>query len=235
MEDVMLKKITALSLAALISPSAYGWDGLDKGGEAEEAMHLTPDLKNGEEIYRICAFCHTIDGWGMEPGIGRYRTPGIYPQLSGQHQSVLIKQLSDIRQLNRDNPTMYPFTLPRYIGGTQDVADVTAYITTLPINKHNKHGNGNDLKLGKELYEKNCARCHGENGEGDAENFYPVLSNQHYPYMLRQFIWIKDGKRRNANRKMVQQIQRFTYRDIKAVVDYSSRLDAGWITQQPTN
>jgi hypothetical protein len=43
--------------------------------------------------------------------------------------------------------------------------------------------------------------------------------------MLRQFIWIKDGKRRNANDKMVEQIQKFSYREMQAVIDYSSRLD----------
>ncbi len=221
----MKRQIIALSLSIALSPMAYSWDGLDRGGEIEESMKLTPNIEHGEQLYQICAHCHTKNGQGMEPGIGTYRAPGVYPQLAGQHQSVLIKQILDIRKLNRDNPSMYPFSTEKYLGGPQSIADVTAYISSLPANLNNQTGDGHGLKHGKALYEKNCAKCHGDNGEGDAINFYPRLANQHYEYMLRQFIWIKDGKRRNANRKMVKQIQDFKYSDMKAVIDYASRLN----------
>ena len=221
----MNRQVILLSLCIALTPSAYGgWDGLDRGGEGDEAMNLTPNLEHGEEIYQTCAFCHTESGWGMASGIGSYRGSGTYPQIAGQHQSVLIKQVLDIRKLNRDNPTMYPFSTERYLGGPQNIADVTAYITNLPISTNNQHGDGRHLELGKKLYMDNCAKCHGDHGEGDVENFYPKLAHQHYEYMLRQFIWIKDGKRRNANPKMVKQIQKFKYSEMKAVIDYASRL-----------
>ncbi len=47
-------------------------------------------------------------------------------------------------------------------------------------------------------------------GEGDNEKFYPRIQGQHYEYLLRQYNWIKEGKRRNANPDMVKQIQNFT-------------------------
>lgn len=52
----------------------------------------------------------------------------------------------------------------------------------------------------------------------------PLLQGQHYLYLVRQFKWIRDGRRRNADQKMVKQIQRFSNRDITAVMDYISRL-----------
>lgn len=221
----MHRQIVFLSLSIALSPAAYsGWNGLDRGGQLTESMKLTPNVEHGQQLYQTCALCHTKNGQGMEPGIGTYRVSGIYPQLAGQHQSVLIKQILDIRQRNRDNPSMYPFSTEKYLGGPQNIADVTAYISSLPPSTNNQHGDGRDLELGKALYTKNCSKCHGDNGEGDAENFYPKLANQHYEYMLRQFIWIKDGKRRNANPKMVKQIQEFKYSEMKAVVDYASRL-----------
>jgi cytochrome c553 len=137
---------------------------------------------------------------------------------------VLIKQLADIRAKNRDNPTMYPFALPSSIGDAQALADVTAYIATLPMNPKNGVGEGNDLKHGEKLFKDNCVKCHGEKGEGNAEKFYPRIQAQHYKYMLRQFEWIRDGKRRNANPDMVKQIKGFTDKDMKAVIDYTSRL-----------
>ncbi|EGV52544.1 cytochrome c553 [endosymbiont of Riftia pachyptila (vent Ph05)] len=41
--------------------------------------------------------------------------------------------------------------------------------------------------------------------------------------MLRQFEWIRDGKRRNANPDMVKQIKGFSDMDMKMVINYVSR------------
>jgi cytochrome c553 len=41
---------------------------------------------------------------------------------------------------------------------------------------------------------------------------------------LRDFEWIRTGKRRNADKEMQKQIRNFSDRDIRAVMDYASRL-----------
>src|SRR5690606_17155654 len=143
---------------------------------------------------------------------------------AGQHPTVLVKQLADIRALNRDNPTMYPFALPEQIGGPQALADVVAYMAKLPMNPDNGVGPGTDLAHGKKLYEENCTRGHGANGEGDNEKCYPRMQAQHYNYTGRQCREIKDGKRRNAKPDMVKQVQEFSERDRLAVCDYASRI-----------
>ncbi len=40
---------------------------------------------------------------------------------------------------------------------------------------------------------------------------------------MRQFEWIRDGKRRNANPDMVKQIAGFSDDDMKAVMDFVAR------------
>ena len=208
--------LIALALPALAGGAVDTSSWNQGGGEQDEALHLTPNHENGIEVYEVCSACHQLNGWGLDDGT--------FPQIAGQHYNVIIKQLADIRALNRDNPTMYPFALPSEIGGSQSIADVAEYISKLPMNPNNGVGAGDDLEHGAQLYKDNCVRCHGETGEGDNDKFYPRIHGQHYNYLVRQYQWIKEGKRRNANPDMVQQIQTFTERDTLAVLDYVSRL-----------
>lgn len=208
----------ALGVSLATFPAASAWN--EKGGEKDEALELTGDVDRGRDIYfdvGACQGCHMPNGWGKDDGT--------FPLLAGQHRHVTIKQLADIRALNRDNPTMYPFAKPENIpGGAQAVADVAAYIETLPMTPENGQGPGTDLALGEKLYKDNCVRCHGEKGEGSDEKFFPRLEGQHYKYLMRQFEWIRDGKRRNANPDMVKQIKEFSDKDMSAVLDFVSRL-----------
>ncbi|WP_428623238.1 c-type cytochrome [Sedimenticola sp.] len=216
-----LAAVAAISLSFGVSAADTSeWSKDTVSGETDQAMHLKADLENGRDIFEVCSACHMPEGWGM--------TDGTFPQLAGQHRPVLIKQLADIRALKRDNPTMYPFALPESIGDEQALADVTAYIEKLPMNPDNGKGewaeNTPEFEKGKKLFADNCVRCHGDHGQGDKAKFYPRIEGQHYAYMLRQFEWIRDGKRRNANPDMVEQIKNFTDQDMKMVINYVSRI-----------
>ncbi|RTZ72331.1 MAG: cytochrome C [Gammaproteobacteria bacterium] len=218
MKKRSIVSLAGLAATVLVSSSAFAW--LEKTGERDEALHLKPDHENGIEVYEVCAACHLTEGWGTKDGT--------FPQIAGQHQTVLVKQLADIREGNRDNPTMYPFAKPESIGGPQAMADVTLYIAKLPMNPDNGKGpwetGSPEWKKGQQLYKDNCVKCHGDNGEGMADKFYPKIQGQHYLYMLRQFEWIRDGKRRNANPDMVEQIKNFSNEDMKQVINYVSRI-----------
>ncbi len=220
---MMLKKLIFVAMMlTLVTSVALAEDPAwnEGGGEQDEALGLTPNLENAIEVYEVCAACHLLEGWGTKDGT--------FPQLAGQPASVAIKQLADIRALNRDNPTMYPFALEQSIGGAQSVADVAAYIEKLPMNPDNGKGEWAEgtpeFAKGEKLYKDNCVQCHGDHGQGDPVKFYPLIMGQHYNYMLRQFEWIRDGKRRNANPDMIKQIAEFSDDDMKAVINYVSRI-----------
>lgn len=196
-----------------IESQGYQWNKME--GEKVEALTLKGDVKNGEEAYEVCSACHLPSGAG--------RPDGTFPQLAGQHTTVLIKQIADIREGRRDNPIMYPFA--KTLIDPQELADVAAYIETLPIPTDNGKGPGGEhLKRGKELYEKDCVKCHGANGAGSAKDFYPVLAGQHYEYLHRQIKDIAEGKRRNANPDMVKVVKGYSEADLQAVTDYMSRI-----------
>lgn len=229
MKAKSLIQVSAVTMGLLVSSVGFAWN--EAGGEKDEAMVLSPDKKRGIAVYEVCSACHLLEGWGLKDGT--------FPQLAGQHRTVLVKQMADIRAGNRDNPTMYPFALDDQIMSAagykhgdikpaQLMADVTDYISKLPMNPDHGKGPWNQLfpefEQGKKLYEANCVECHGANGEGSSEKFYPKIHGQHYAYMLRQFEWIRDGKRRNANPDMVKQIKGFSDKDMQMVVNYASRL-----------
>ena len=145
-------------------------------------LEFTPDIDNGRRTFDICARCHLPEAWG--------NNDGTYPQLAGQHVNVLMKQLLDIRSGRRANPTMQPFVQQRTVGGYQNLSDVVAYISTLPMNPAHDKGPwppGTDTYTeGGKLYIQHCAACHGNSGEGNNTSSYPRLQGQHYSYMARQ-------------------------------------------------
>jgi cytochrome c553 len=218
---VVLAVLASSSIAAPPTPpvapgiesKSYRWDKLTP--EEAEALKLKGDAARGRVAYEVCQGCHKPDGSGL--------ADGTYPQLAGQHATVLIKQMGDIRVGRRDNPKMYPFA-GKHMINVQEIADIATYLQQLPIPTDNGRGPGTELVRGGELYRKDCVSCHGDRGEGDARKFYPVLAGQHYLYMVRQVKEIRDAKRRNANPRMVKAVKGYSDADIEAVSDYLSRL-----------
>ncbi|MGN7612409.1 c-type cytochrome [Magnetococcales bacterium HHB-1] len=180
-------------------------------------LTMKPDVDNGRQVYKQhCIRCHKPNAWGKKDGSN--------PELAGQHLSVQIKQLADIQNMNRDNPTMYPYAVPKKIGGKQALVDVSHYIATLPMTPDNGIGPGTNLEAGERIYKTYCAVCHGNQGEGDATRHYPRIGGQHYNYQVRQMEWIRLGKRRRAHPLKYIQLEKLTQEDIQAVSDYASRL-----------
>lgn len=185
--------------------------------EFELAITLTPDLDKGKQLYRNCITCHGPEGWGTESGS--------YPQIAGQLDKVIIKQLADYRAGNRDNPIMRAFSSRRALGDAQDIADVAAYISQLPMTRYNGKGPvTTSLQKGKSIYGEQCLDCHGALAEGISADYSPLLQGQHFNYLIRQFDWIRIGKRRNADEKMTKQIKDFTLKDEISVLSYVSSI-----------
>jgi cytochrome c553 len=197
--------------------------------EKNAALTLLGDAKAGEDTYQTyCAACHLPSGAGNPDG-------GI-PQLAGQHRTVLIKQLADIRAGVRDNPAMYPFAIE--LPDAQALADVATYIETLCIprgaGQYEAPDAAEQIAYGKRLFEKECSLCHGLTGDGMAEKFYPVLAGQHYAYLLRQLADIRAGKRGNAHPTMVRLIAKYDNAQLVALSAYQASLATrprGWVTQ----
>jgi cytochrome c553 len=133
-----------------------------------------------------------------------------------------VKQLVDIRAGRRSNPVMAPYA--RALLDAQEIADVAAYVATLPPPDDRGLGEGGDLARGGRLYARDCARCHGAGGEGDGARLVPALRGQHYAYLLRQVRSISSGLRGNAHPEMASLVAGYSDAELRAVVDYAARL-----------
>lgn len=203
----------SLTLAAGSLGGAGDWNA--PYPEKTEALAMKGDITRGEAAFVICQGCHRVGALG--------RIDGSYPRLAGQHATVLIKQLSDVRSGRRNNPKMLPFADHQSLS-VQDIADIAAYLQALPVPADQGQGGGTDLARGGKLYAADCATCHGARGEGNADKFYPRVSGQHYRYLLRETRMIRDVERRNGNPDMIEAVRKFSDEDIAAVSDYMSRL-----------
>lgn len=181
----------------------------------QAVLALPVDPARGKAVFTPCEDCHRKDASG--------RANGIFPRLAGQHASVIVKQVLAIRAGARNNPTMLPLVAEGALSNA-DLASVAAYLQGLPIASNNGKGPGTDLARGKQLYERDCASCHGAAGEGDAAKFYPLVAAQHHRYLLREVIAIRDGTRGNSDAEMVKLVKPYTPAEIEAVADFMSQL-----------
>lgn len=190
----------------------YVWNAMQ--GEKLQALRAKGDAARGEITFEICQGCHRAHALG--------RPDGSYPRLAGQHDTVLIKQMTDVRAGRRRNDQMLPFA-DRHVISPQDIADIAAYLTALPVPDNNGKGPGDNLAAARKLYEADCADCHGKAGEGDASRFYPRVSGQHYKYLLREAIDIRDGRRANAYPRMREIVKSLSDSQLSELADVMSR------------
>jgi len=197
-----------------IEAKDYVWNQMY--AEKLQALKAKGEPARGEIAFEVCQGCHRAGAVG--------RVNGTYPRLAGQHATVLIKQMTDVRAGRRDNPKMYPFA-DKHVLEPEEIADVATYLEKLPSPPTNGRGDGEQLASGKKLYDRDCAECHGKTGMGDSAKFYPRVAGQHYAYLLRESRAIRNTERRNAYPEMVKVIKPYSDADLAAVADYMSRFE----------
>lgn len=188
---------------------------------AERALALAEggNAAAGKLAYEVCSACHLPSGFG--------RRDGGYPKLAGQHSTVLIKQIADIRARVRDNPSMHGFVME--LRDPRDIANVAAYVEGLCI----PPGNGRytlpdaaeQVAKGRQMFARDCVDCHQAAGQGNKEKHYPVLAGQHYRYLLRQMQDIRDGFRQNSDSDMVKTIAKYKNDQLQSLSAFLASLE----------
>lgn len=146
------------------------------------------NVEAGAEKAVVCAACHGQKGVSVNPE---------WPNLAGQGEQYLFKQLQNFKSGERKNPVMMGQVAAL---SEEDMKDLAAYFAAQEAAPAATNGVGDEpdemLALGEAIYrggdmENNvpaCAACHGPTGAGIAPAAFPRLSAQHAKYTRTQLL-----------------------------------------------
>ena len=139
-----------------------------------------------------CQACHGLLAEGVVPKNG--------PQLAGLSEPYLIRQLTHFRDRVRggsfDDLYGRQMTQAANSLSDDDITMLAELISAIPPRFVSQSMLGGDAGSGKRIYqEKDCARCHGVNGEG--EDPAPRVAGQQDAYLALQLRRYQQGVRGN--------------------------------------
>ncbi len=124
----------------------------------QEAAPVTPPqpLAGRASYAENCAPCHGATGLGDGPSAAGL---GIPPTALGRYEAIAGRTWQELFEITKNGnmARMMPPWKNRLTD--QEIWDTVAYAWTL-------HTSAQELSLGQQVYEANCATCHGADGEG---------------------------------------------------------------------
>jgi cytochrome c553 len=178
------------------------------------------DAERGKAIATTCLACHGETGNSMA---------GAFPNIAGQTEQYLLKQLIDVRDGMREIPTMIG-QLDNF--SDEDLADIAAYYAS----QERSYGaaKADLVEMGETIYRfgvarKNvaaCTACHAPNGMGNGPAGFPALAGQWPEYTVSQLKAFQSGARHNdGDGKMMRSTALdMNEQEMNAVASYISGL-----------
>jgi cytochrome c553 len=208
----------AVALLAAASTAAGEVTG-ELRREINEVLRLTPDPLHGAEIFSYCAGCHTAQSNGLPEGW--------VPNISGQHPRYLAKQLIDYRHSIRWDARMEPVAKDHGLRGSQDVADVVAFLAAQPAEWSTPEERPAVITEESKFYRSHCSSCHGLTGGGNNSRYIPRIGGQDFAYLLRQMHDVVDGRRPNMRREHLRALEDLDVVQLVSLSRYVSHLGEG--------
>jgi cytochrome c553 len=184
--------------------------------ELRAVLEATPDSARGAHLFATCTECHGPHGEG--------NASGWPPQIAGQHRRVIAKELVDYRAGLRWYDPMERIAGRHVLGSTREVADVAAYVASLPPSADTTPGPERWVGKGAGIYIARCQWCHGAQGEGNDERFVPRVAGQQYEYLLRQLHETIEARRPNMRSQHLRLIEACSMEELMGLAAYMSRL-----------
>ncbi len=177
------------------------------------------DAAAGSKLTTACQACHGTDGNGLAPN---------YPNIAGQNERYLLRQLLMIQSEERSAPLM-----AGQLNGMseQDLRDISAFYAAKEPKLAQAQGDDVQIAMAKQLYkggsiEKGvaaCTACHSPLGSGNAAAGFPRITGQSPEYTIAQLTAYREGVRATdeAYGAMMRQVAaNLNDTEIAALADY---------------
>ncbi len=173
------------------------------------------DAVAGKTKAATCGACHGADGNSLAPN---------FPKIAGQGERYLVKQITEIKNGDRQVPEMLGFVMGL---SETDIADIAAYYS-----EQKASGGTADpalVEAGKRIFLGGneatgvpaCIACHGPAGKGMSAAGFPSVAGQHAAYTEKQLTDFYNAKRTNDASNVMRDIaSRMHMDEIKAVSSY---------------
>jgi cytochrome c553 len=168
-------------------------------------------LKSGQKNAMFCANCHGDSGNSTKPEI---------PNLAGQNATYLVNQLNLFASGQRRNEFMEGMI--KALKPDEKVGLVMFYSGQGLVTKKS----GIDASLvakGKDLYGKNCFRCHAADGHGN--EVFARIAGQQTTYLKLTLQRYRYGPGVRTNPLMESSTKLLTDADIDALVAYVASME----------
>ena len=183
--------MTAKLVAALSLVAALGWTSSALAAGSKEA---------GQAKAATCSACHGMDGNSLNPE---------WPNLAGQGEAYIVRQLQAFKAGQRQNVLMSPMAA---ILSDEDMADLAAYFSSQTV--RGGEADPSKFKTGQRVYRSGkvneqvmaCAGCHGPDGRGNAPAGFPAVHGQHSTYVAAQLRAYKSGARTTDPNQMMRTV-----------------------------
>ncbi len=157
-------------------------------------------------LSNACAGCHGTQGASAGPSM---------PTLAGQDKDVIVESMKEFKSGKRPSTIM-----GRLAKGYSD-ADFVAMGDFFSKQKAHRPDQALDaakIAKGKELHDKQCKRCHLENGK-EGEDGSAVLAGQWLKYLQIQTDEYLSGKRKMSD-KMADKVKPLSKEDMEALAHF---------------
>ena len=193
----MLTRYTVFLIALLMQSAFAQADEADPGKQSGEQpidmAALAQQMSPGAQLYMFkgCHACHGLQGEGVVPKHG--------PRLAGLPEEYIVRQLEHFKNGIRGGSfeDLYGSQMQLAVNSvsTEEMQLISQHIARFKSGTPLETRLEGDRQRGAEIYEQQCASCHGEEGVGIAELQGTPMAGQLDVYLADQIRNYSSGVR----------------------------------------